>query len=184
MRLEPTSTPRIHTPRTRSTRVGRYPARRRTAHASQSRDDRHVHGERRLGKRRRGDVRSDGDTAARVHGRHRPPRKRRHKDGSGHHRRHDHVLPGRLIRLRQLRRLTQRFANRAVVQGQFDLYEQFPCSPTATRWTRTVTPLGATFGGPQAHLGIYGTACFMRCFSFTREREIAPREVVRNREPR
>jgi len=71
--------------------------------------------------------------------------------------------------------LTQRFGNRAVVTGQFNAYEQFPCSPTPTRWTRTVAPASGKFGGGKANLSIYGAACFMRCFYFTIENELALR---------
>ena len=71
--------------------------------------------------------------------------------------------------------VAQRFANRAVVTGQFNAYEQFPCSPTPTRWARTVTPLSGKFGGGKAHVSIYGAACFMRCFSFTIEKDLTLR---------
>ena len=71
--------------------------------------------------------------------------------------------------------VVQRFANRAVVTGQFSAYEQFPCSPTPTRWTRIVTPLSGRFGGGKAEVTVYGAACFMRCFYFSPLREITLR---------
>ena len=72
--------------------------------------------------------------------------------------------------------VVQEFANRATLTGTFNDYSQFACSPTPTRWTRSVVPPNGKFGAGKARVDVYfGGACFLRCFYFSDGKDITLR---------